>query len=87
MSRLLALVSAMFLSVCAATAQTGEYPNRPIKIVVSVPAGGGVDSVTRLVAEKMRQQLGQAIIIEIAAANRAISAPKWCLAPSRTATP
>jgi tripartite-type tricarboxylate transporter receptor subunit TctC len=64
MSRLLALVSAMFLSVCAAAAQTGEYPNRPIKIVVSVPAGGGVDSVTRLVAEKMRQQLGQAIIIE-----------------------
>jgi tripartite-type tricarboxylate transporter receptor subunit TctC len=27
-----------------------DYPNRPVKIVVSVPAGGGVDTVTRIFA-------------------------------------
>jgi tripartite-type tricarboxylate transporter receptor subunit TctC len=64
MLRILAMIAATLLGVWVATAQTGEYPNRPIKIVVSVPAGGGVDSVTRLVAERMRQQLGQAVIIE-----------------------
>ncbi len=28
------------------------YPSQTIRIIVSVPAGGGVDSVTRVVAEK-----------------------------------
>jgi tripartite-type tricarboxylate transporter receptor subunit TctC len=64
MQRLLALIAASLLGAGPAAAQTGDYPNRPIKIVVSVPAGGGVDSVTRLVAERMRQQLGQPVIIE-----------------------
>jgi tripartite-type tricarboxylate transporter receptor subunit TctC len=63
MPRSLAVIVLTLLSICAA-AQTGDYPNRPIKIVVSVPAGGGVDTVTRLVAESMRQQLGQPVIIE-----------------------
>ena len=35
------------------------YPNRPVKIVVCLPAGGGVDTVTRLIAEKMSQTLGR----------------------------
>jgi tripartite-type tricarboxylate transporter receptor subunit TctC len=41
-----------------------NYPNKPIKIVVSVPAGGGVDTVTRLFAEKLRQRWGQPVVIE-----------------------
>src|SRR5215218_6603332 len=64
MQRLFTLVALTLLAVSPAGAQGTDYPNRPIKIVVSVPAGGGVDTVTRLVAERMRQQLGQAVIIE-----------------------
>jgi tripartite-type tricarboxylate transporter receptor subunit TctC len=64
MPRSLAVIVLTLLSICPAAAQIGDYPNRPIKIVVSVPAGGGVDSVTRLVAERMRQHLGQPVIIE-----------------------
>jgi tripartite-type tricarboxylate transporter receptor subunit TctC len=41
-----------------------SYPNRPIKVIVSVPAGGGVDTVTRIVTEKLRQKWGQPIVIE-----------------------
>jgi tripartite-type tricarboxylate transporter receptor subunit TctC len=50
----------------AAVAQQGaaDYPNRPVKIIVTVPAGGGVDSVTRLIAEKLRDKLGQPFIVE-----------------------
>jgi len=40
------------------------YPNRPIRVIVSVPAGGGVDTVTRLVTDKMRAPLGQPLIVE-----------------------
>ena len=40
------------------------YPNKPVKIVVSVPAGGGVDTVTRLFAARLQQRLGQPFVIE-----------------------
>jgi tripartite-type tricarboxylate transporter receptor subunit TctC len=41
-----------------------DYPNRPVKIVVSVPAGGGVDTVTRIFAARLQQRLGQPFVIE-----------------------
>ena len=40
------------------------YPNRPITMIVSYPAGGANDIVARSVGEKMSAKLGQAIIIE-----------------------
>ncbi len=40
------------------------YPNRPIKVVVCVPAGGGVDTITRIVADKLSKSLGQPVIVE-----------------------
>src|SRR4051794_31757955 len=64
MPKLLAALAVMLLGASSAPPQTGDYPNPPIKNVGSVPAGGGVDTVTRLVAESMRQQLGQPVIIE-----------------------
>jgi tripartite-type tricarboxylate transporter receptor subunit TctC len=45
-----------------AGAQT--YPSRPITIVVPYPAGGGADSVLRIMAERTRSFLGQPIVIE-----------------------
>lgn len=41
-----------------------SYPDKPIKIIVSVPAGGGVDTVTRFYAEKLRQRWGQTVVVE-----------------------
>src|SRR5947209_3310238 len=52
----------------AATAQgqrdAANYPDRPIRLVVSVPAGGGVDTVMRVVAQKLQERLGQPVVIE-----------------------
>ncbi len=42
----------------------GSFPDHPIRVIVSVPAGGGVDTVTRLVTDKMRVPLGQPLIVE-----------------------
>jgi len=41
-----------------------NYPDRPVKIIVSVPAGGGVDTVTRIYADKLRLLWGQTVVVE-----------------------
>jgi tripartite-type tricarboxylate transporter receptor subunit TctC len=45
-------------------ARSGEYPDRPIKVVAPFAAGGGGDIVARLVLEGLRKRLGQPVIIE-----------------------
>ena len=66
MSRYFALIAAAgaLLAVLPATAQQGEYPTRPIKIIVCLPPGGGVDTVTRVISDRLQRRLGQPIVIE-----------------------
>jgi tripartite-type tricarboxylate transporter receptor subunit TctC len=67
MSRILPLLAAAGLVLAAAPAHAqgaDDYPNRPVKIIVTTSAGGGVDTVTRLVGERLRQKLGQPFIVE-----------------------
>jgi len=58
------LVLLAVLTVGPAWAQPAHYPSQPIHIIVSVPAGGGVDTAARLVAEGLRQRLGQPTVVE-----------------------
>src|SRR5205085_935052 len=49
------------------------YPTRPITMVVPFAAGGGTDITARIIAERMRETLGQPIIIEnVTGANGSI---------------
>lgn len=51
--------------VAAAPAQAQEdYPNKPVTILVPAAAGGPSDTVARLVADAMREDLGQQVLIE-----------------------
>ncbi len=50
--------------LAAVSAQAQSYPNRPIRLIVPWPAGGGVDTSARLIAEPLSQRLGQPIVIE-----------------------
>jgi tripartite-type tricarboxylate transporter receptor subunit TctC len=40
------------------------YPSRSIRIIVCLPAGGGVDTVTRIVADGLQRRLGQPVMVE-----------------------
>ncbi len=61
----LALISALlFASGAYAQDAAANYPNRPIRIIVCVPAGGGVDTVTRIVANGLQKKLGQPVVVE-----------------------
>ncbi len=57
-----AFAATAFAAIPAAHAQ--DYPNRTVKIVVPFAAGGGGDTIGRLVARKLAEQLKQPVIIE-----------------------
>src|ERR1700704_1218575 len=67
MLRYPALVAAALVATLPVLAQqdpAADYPNRPVKVIVSVAAGGGVDTVTRIFAGRLQQRLGQPFVIE-----------------------
>jgi tripartite-type tricarboxylate transporter receptor subunit TctC len=47
-----------------ASAQTAPFPSRPIRMIVSVGAGGATDSLTRRLAERLGRALGQNVVVE-----------------------
>jgi tripartite-type tricarboxylate transporter receptor subunit TctC len=48
----------------AGLVQAQAYPTKPIKLIVPWPAGGGVDTAARIIAEPLAQRLGQAVVVE-----------------------
>jgi tripartite-type tricarboxylate transporter receptor subunit TctC len=54
---------ALPLAVQSASAQAA-YPTKPVKIVVSFPAGGTTDSLTRIVGQRLSAKWGQPVIVE-----------------------
>jgi tripartite-type tricarboxylate transporter receptor subunit TctC len=52
------------LSAFASDASAQTYPNQAVRIVVPFAAGGAVDSIARIVGQKMSESLGQPVVIE-----------------------
>ncbi len=48
----------------AATAQSQNYPVRPVRMIVTLAAGGAVDSVARMIAARLSEQLGQQVVVD-----------------------
>lgn len=42
----------------------GDYPNKPIRIVIGIAAGGGLDMATRLGAQKLSDKWGQPVVVD-----------------------
>ena len=63
---MLKLVAALFAAcaLIAAPAAAQDYPNKPIRIVVSFGPGGGADIVGRILGQSLQEKLGQPVVIE-----------------------
>jgi tripartite-type tricarboxylate transporter receptor subunit TctC len=63
---LLAVAAILAIQFAPAAAQdaAASYPNRPVKLLIAFPVGGLLDTVSRVVGEKLATVLGQQFVIE-----------------------
>jgi len=59
--RCVAVVTALAISLPAAAQ---AWPDKPIKFLMTAPAGSSIDMIGRTIAEKLTQRLGQPVIVE-----------------------
>lgn len=64
LTRALALAGAVLLPMAVASPAAAEYPDHTIRIIVPFAAGGPTDTIARLVAGPLGEELGQAIVVE-----------------------
>lgn len=59
-----ALAALALASASAGFAQAQPWPSRPVRVVIPFPPGGTLDTVGRLLAQKLGDQMGQPFIVE-----------------------
>ncbi|MDT4830416.1 Tripartite tricarboxylate transporter family receptor [compost metagenome] len=64
LKKLLAAALTAALMPAAAVAATNAYPTKPVRFVVPYPAGGPLDTVARAIGDKLRDSLGQPVVVE-----------------------
>src|ERR1700710_1331122 len=63
-SRHLARVFTLTAILAVASAHADDYPSQPIRLIVPYAAGGGADSVARILAKRVGETIGQPVVIE-----------------------
>lgn len=58
------LATPMLAALPLAGRAQGNWPDRPVRVIVGFPPGGSLDVMTRLAAEQMGQRLGQPFVVE-----------------------
>ena len=58
-----AAIATLAAAAVPVLATAEDYPSRTVSLVVAFPAGGGVDTVGRVVAQKLTEALGQQVIV------------------------
>ncbi|MEN3367824.1 MAG: hypothetical protein V7606_5098 [Burkholderiales bacterium] len=62
--KLRSVLAAMGLSMLACAAHADAWPSKPIRIIVAAPGGSSLDVIARSVGDKLKDRLGQPIIVE-----------------------
>lgn len=60
---LIALAATLALSLTPALSSAEDWPTKPLTLTVGFGAGGGADTLSRLVAKKMEEELGQPVVV------------------------
>jgi len=55
---IVATAGALLAAAPARAQSAADYPGKPVRIIVNVAPGGGVDTATRIVADKLHDRLG-----------------------------
>ncbi|WP_066267517.1 Bug family tripartite tricarboxylate transporter substrate binding protein [Hydrogenophaga palleronii] len=59
-----ACIAAGFAASAPAWAQAGNWPNKPVRLVVPFPAGGSTDVVARFIAQGLTEKFGQPFVVD-----------------------
>jgi len=78
MTKLRRLVLGFLFGCCTISAQAQTYPDRPIKLIVSIAAGSVTDVIMRKAAAELQPRLGQPLIIENRGGASGIVAAQAC---------
>ena len=57
-------VAAMAVAIASSVAVAQTWPTRPVRIVVTVTAGGSIDTIARAIAEELTRDLGQPFVVD-----------------------
>src|SRR6516165_3393486 len=58
------LAAALALCLFCGGALAQSWPDRPIKFVVAAPAGSSIDVLARVIGDKLKDKLGQAVVVD-----------------------
>src|SRR3954451_24524776 len=57
-------LAAVCMTLAAACVHAQQYPAKPIRYISPYPAGGGNDTLLRILADKVGEQIGQRVIVD-----------------------
>jgi len=63
------------LPVLSRIARAQAYPTRPVTLIVPFAAGGPSDVIGRVLAERMKEPLGQPVVVRMSPERRSIASP------------
>ena len=62
--RLLCSIAIIAAAISAATASAQTWPDKPLRFVMSAPAGSSIDVLGRAIADKLKDRLGQPVVVD-----------------------
>jgi tripartite-type tricarboxylate transporter receptor subunit TctC len=64
MHKMISLLAALALAAVSCSALAQPFPNKPVRIIIAFPPGGGVDIVARVMGPKLTEIWGQPVVVE-----------------------
>jgi tripartite-type tricarboxylate transporter receptor subunit TctC len=59
-----AVIALLLGTLATGAAAQGTYPQRPVRLIVPLAAGGGMDTITRALAARLTESMGQTVVID-----------------------